>query len=150
MNMQPDQLADMVRSAATPAFLLAAVGMQVRVLNNRLNRIVDRQQVLEHSWAASLRPPAVRHELDVLLKRRHAIHRAILLCSLAAMCVAAMIASLFLDNVMTAGLSALVASLFTTAMVCMVLSYLLFLDEIFLSIRKLKLTIRGSRHLRDQ
>jgi hypothetical protein len=146
MDLTPDQLADIVRNATAPAFLLAAVGMQLRVLNNRMTRIVDRRQMLER-LDADQRTPEARHELDVLGRRGRAMNRAILLCLLAAMCVAGLIASLFLDNVMTAELSAAVAGLFTASMACMVMSYLLFLDEIFLSMRKLKLTIRGSRHL---
>lgn len=146
MNLQPDQLADIVGNATTPAFLLAAVGMQLRVLNNRLTRIVDRRQKLE-SLVPAERTLEVRHELEVLDRRWRVINRAILLGGLAALCVAALIASLFLDNVMTTELSLVVAGLFSASMLCMVLSYLLFLDEIFVSIRKLKLTIRGSRHL---
>jgi hypothetical protein len=149
MNLQPDQLADIVGNATAPAFLLAAVGMQLRVLNNRMARIVDRRQYLEQ-FEPSARNLEVRHELEVLAKRWRVMNRAILLSCLAAVCVAALIASLFLDNVMTTELSLVVAGLFSASMLCMVLSYLLFLDEIFLSIRKLKLTIRGSRHLPHQ
>lgn len=148
MDLQPDQLAEIVRNATAPAFLLAAIGMQLRVLNNRMTRIVDRAQILE-KLDTDQRTPEVRHELEVLARRGRAMQRAILLCGMASMFVAALVGSLFLDNVMTAELSALVAGLFTASMACMVLSYLLFLDEIFLSIRKLKLTIRGSRHLRN-
>ncbi len=146
MLLLPDQLADIVRDATAPAFLLMAVGMQMRVLQNRMTRIVERSQMLQ-ALAPAERSPEVRHELEVLGKRARSMQRAILLSCMAAVFVAALVGSLFLDNVIAVQLSSLVAGLFTAAMACMVLSYLLFLDEIFLSIRKLKLTIRGSRQL---
>lgn len=150
MALQLDNFADIVQSAIAPAILLAAVLMQLRVLNNRLSRIVDRHRWLRFNPAGPDAPAMVaeqRHETEVLLQRRRAMNRAIFLCASAGLAVCCLIAVLFIDATLQAGLAALVAMLFVLGMACLVGSYLFFLEEIFLSMRKLKLTIRGSRHL---
>lgn len=150
MALQADSLPLMVSTAVAPALLLGAVVAQLRVLNNRLTRIVDRyrfvanQEILPSDLK---RVTEARHELAVLNRRRYVIHRAIVLSCLCALLVCAAVASLFLHQILQERLAGLVAVFFITAMACMAASYLLFLDEIFLSIRKIKLTIRGSRHL---
>ncbi|MDB5798083.1 MAG: hypothetical protein JWP36_1985 [Paucimonas sp.] len=152
MDLQLDHLARIVGVATAPAFLLGAVAMQVRVLNNRLSRIVDRER-----WLRQQPPPEeparaneVAHEARVLQQRKRTIYRAILLCCLCALLVCCVIAALFIDDLLGADIDPLLAALFVSAMACMVGSYLFFLDEIFLSIRKLRLTIRGSRKLPPQ
>ena len=153
MDLQLDNLGLIVQNAIAPAFLVGAVAMQLRVLNNRLVRIVDRQRWLlrqpAEATASAARAAEYRHEMEVLQLRQRAIQRAIFLCAACALLVCCVIAGMFLDDAFHAGMDALIAILFVGGMVCLVLSYLFFLDEIFLSIRKLRLTIRGSRRLRD-
>ncbi|WP_161993292.1 DUF2721 domain-containing protein [Lacisediminimonas profundi] len=153
MDLQADHLGTIVQNAIAPAFLLGAVAMQMRVLNNRLSRIVDRKRWLDWRPQEELSDPArateYRHETDVLLRRRRAIYRAILSCGLCGLLMCCVITAMFLEDAFDAGagMNTLIAGLFVAAMASLVLSYLFFLDEIFLSIRKLKLTIRGSRQL---
>ena len=151
MNLQLDNLGIIVQNAIAPALVIAAVAMHLRLLNNRLSRIVDRQRKLQHLPVAD-RPHAIarRHEMIVLRRRQRRIHRSIFLAAGCALLVCFVIVALFVDDVFRAQIDAISAVLFVTAMVCLVLSYLYFLGEVLLSIRKLKLTIRGSRRLRPE
>lgn len=153
MDPQLDLLSKIVQNAIAPAFLLGAVAVQMRVLNNRLSRIVDRQRWLrqqpEEAFAGAVRGAEFRHETGVLLQRQRAIQRAILLAGICALLVCAVIVAMFVEDALDFGLESVVAILFIAGLASLVLSYLYFLGEIFLSIRKMKLTIRGSRHLAD-
>ena len=147
IDLQAAHLGGIIKSATTPALLMAAVVLQLRVLNNRLSRIIDREQLVRAAGDSMARAEA-RHELEVLEQRQRAIQRAIFLCVSGALMVCLVIALLFAEDLLGADLPAALAFLFVAAMACLVLSYLLFLDEIFLSIRKMRLTIRGSRQAR--
>lgn len=149
MNLQLDNLGYIVQTAIAPALLIAAVGRHLRLLNNRLSRIVDRQRKLQHLPAAD-RPRTIarRHEMIVLRRRQRRINRAIYLAVCCALLVCCVILALFVDTTFRTRINVVSAALFVTAMGCLVLSYLYFLSEVLLSIRKLKLTIRGSRRLR--
>jgi hypothetical protein len=151
MDQQLDLLGRIVQNTIAPAFLLGAVAMQMRVLNNRLSRIVDRQRwLMEHAGVmpGTAVPPAEhRHETGVLMQRQRAIQRAILLAGMCALLVCCVIVAMFVEDALDLGMGFLVAILFIAGLANLVLSYLFFLDEIFLSMRKLKLTIRGSRRL---
>ena len=65
-----DDIGNMISMAITPALLLLGVMIQMRVLNNRLDRINDRSETLEQrlSIGSELRPALV-HELSVLHRR---------------------------------------------------------------------------------
>jgi len=79
-------------------FLLSGIGAMLAVLTNRLSRIIDRGRTLETRLAAS--PPDlaahIRAELATLSHRAQLISRAITLCTVTAMLVCTVIATLFL------------------------------------------------------
>ena len=56
-----DDIGNMISMAITPALLLLGVMIQMRVLNNRLDRINDRSETLEQrlSIGSELRPALV-------------------------------------------------------------------------------------------
>ena len=76
---QLTDIADAIRLAVTPIFLLAGVGITVNILIARLGRIVDRARVLDGQQQAAAARPAVETELRVLSRRGRLIYRAIAL-----------------------------------------------------------------------
>jgi len=138
-------VAHVIQQAVAPVFLLTGVGAILGVLTNRLSRIIDRVRVLatyleeldtraepaldaEHKSAAHR-----RSELAMLARRRTWIHRAIMLCTMCALLVCVVIASLFLASEFVIDPSRVVAALFVTAMASLIGGLLCFLAEIRLA-----------------
>ena len=134
-----------IQQAVAPVFLLTGVGALLGVLTNRLSRIIDRLRTLSAQRAAargasatvsSEQRDAQRHLLDEmasLSRRRVWIHWAIILCTLCALLVCVVIATLFLGVEFGADTSRLVGLLFVTAMASLIAGLLCFLHEIALA-----------------
>ncbi len=134
-------ISNIISLAITPAFLLLGVMMQMRVLNNRLARIIDRRESLEQrlSSGGGLRA-ALMHELSVLRSRTVAIHRAVGLSTGCLILVCSVVVTLFLDDALHLRLDSLIAVLFVTTMLLLIASFSLLLHEIFLASHSLPAT----------
>jgi len=137
-----------IQQAVAPVFLLTGVGAILGVLTNRLSRIIDRFRKLdayirEEREAHGIHPGSEdiehhsaqerRREMKMLARRRILIHRAITLCTVSALLVCVVIATLFLASEFGADPSRLVALLFVTAMLSLIAGLLCFLSEIALA-----------------
>jgi len=124
-----------VQVAVAPVFLLTALGTFLAVLNARLGRVVDRARVILDrlsTLSEAARPP-LREELQLLLRRRRLVNRAITFGTVAALLVCVLIASSFLGAIMKFNVSNVVATLFVGAMLAFVVALLLFLREVLLA-----------------
>jgi hypothetical protein len=147
--MQPgteiNVVAHVIQQAVAPVFLLTGVAAMLGVLTNRLSRIIDRLRTLAEARAAARdvetaepqgehpTPPQQRSEVAVLGRRRAWIHRAIILCTVCALLVCVVIATLFLGAELGGDTSRLVSLLFVTAMASLIAGLLCFLHEIALA-----------------
>src|SRR5882762_10132047 len=111
------------------------------VLTNRLSRIIDRARTLEEPLAAS--PPdraaPIQAQLSALARRAQLISRAITLCTITALLVCAVIATLFLGAFARFDTSVPVAMLFVAAMATFFAGLLFFLREIFVATANLRI-----------
>ena len=134
-------VAHAIQLAVAPVFLLSGIGAMLAVLTNRLSRIIDRGRTLETQLAAS--PPDVaahiRAELATLSHRAQLISRAITLCTVTAMLVCTVIATLFLAAFASFDASVPVALFFVAAMVAFFAGLLFFLREIFVATANLRI-----------
>ncbi len=139
-------VAHVIQQAVAPVFLLTGVGAILTVLTNRLSRIIDRVRVIDaYLIDLELRKPADRldpehrtaghrrREMAMLSRRRVWIHRAISLCTLCALLICVVIASLFLASEWSVDPSRLVGALFVSAMACLIGGLICFLLEIRLA-----------------
>jgi len=137
-----------IQQAVAPVFLLTGVGAILGVLTNRLSRIIDRFRKLdsfirEEREAHGVHPGGEdiehhsaqdrRREMALLARRRKLIHYAITLCTVCALLVCVVIATLFLASEFGADPSRLVALLFVSAMLSLITGLLCFLREIALA-----------------
>jgi hypothetical protein len=134
MNALFGDISNIISLSITPAFLILGVLLQLRVLNNRLERVLSRQETLEQrlSGGGGLRE-VMRHELGVLYRRADVIHRAVGFSSVSMVTVCAVVVALFADDAFALGLASLVALLFVGAMLLLICSFSLFLHEIFIA-----------------
>lgn len=134
-------ISNIISLAVTPAFLMLAVMMQLRVLNNRLERISDRREVIEQRLSTGHRLRTVlMHELSVLRRRASAIHRALGISTSCMILVFSVVVTLFIDDALRLKLATLIAFLFVSAMLLLIVSFSLLLHEIFLGTHSLPST----------
>lgn len=128
-------VAHVIQLAVAPVFLLTGVGAILAVLINRLARVVDRFRVLEHMLpAAGNDERAVLDiEMAILSRRARLIHWAISLCTICALFICIVIATLFTGSILDADLSGTIAALFIAAMLALISGLLCFLREISLA-----------------
>ncbi len=137
--MPPDSpiadVAHVIQLSVAPVFLLTAVGTILGVLSTRLGRIVDRSRVLVDRLEKLSGPAAdtVQEEIQLLLRRRKLVNRAVTCGVGAAIFVAGVIFSAFLGFIAGWKVSAAIAGLFIGAMMLFVAALLLFLREVLLA-----------------
>lgn len=129
-------VAYVIQLAVAPAFLLTGIGAILAVMANRLARVVDRFRILSEDL--DQREPRHDMEMDVLLRRARWVHWAITFSTLAALFVCMLIAALFMGSEINSDPSRVVALLFITAMLTLIVGLLCFLREISLSTRAIE------------
>ncbi|PQA88421.1 DUF2721 domain-containing protein [Hyphococcus luteus] len=140
MNQISD-IAHIIELAVAPVFLLAGIGSLLGVVTTRLARVIDRARHLEER---ALQPrndqeaERIRAELVSLDRRMQLAQRAVLLFSIAALLVCLVVATLFIGDFIDVPAGAIVAVMFIAAMVSMAGGLSLFLREIYLGTRALK------------
>jgi len=134
-------VAHAIQLAVAPVFLLSGIGAVLAVLTNRLSRIIDRGRTLEAQLAATSPDRAARlhAELSTLSRRAQLIGRAITLCTVTALLVCTVIATLFLGAFARFDASVPVALFFVAAMVAFFAGLLFFLREIFIATANLRI-----------
>ena len=133
-----------IQLAIAPVFLLTAIGTLLNVLINRLGRSVDRRRTLTASLPtldAALAGSA-QGELACVHRRVRLIYSAIFLAVSAALLICLLIAIAFLDALIAADLSQLLAILFMLAMLALIGSLALFLREVYLGVNTVACPIR--------
>lgn len=124
-----------IQLAVAPVFLLSGVGAILAVLINRLGRIVDRYRFLENGRLKAEEDAAVMAniEMAILSRRARLIHWAISLCTVGALFICIVIATLFIGSMMHVGVSQAIALMFVGAMLALIAGLLSFLREIALA-----------------
>lgn len=136
-----DNIAHNIQLAVAPVFLLTAIGTILNVLTTRLGRVVDRGRRLENEipgYPSARRDIAIA-ELSVLNRRMSAANLAILLCTLSALLVCVTIAILFLGELTPMRWNGIVAVLFIIAMALLIAGLMLFLFEVQVALRAVRL-----------
>ena len=133
-------IAHLIQLSIGPVFLLAGVGAILNVLANRLARVVDRVRKLEEEFVDSsmLRQRLARSELERLGRRMKLINWAITACTASVLCVCLVVASMFIGGMAEIGFGRFIGALFVVTMALLVLGLVLFLAEVRLAARSLK------------
>jgi hypothetical protein len=145
MQLNFGDIAHVIQLAIAPVFLLTAVGTLINVLVNRLGRSVDRRRTL----VAELRHlveeesvAAAEAELSFVRRRVRLVYTAIFLAVAAALLICVLIAIAFVDALINADFSQLVAVLFVLAMLALIGSLGLFLREVYLGVNTVSSHVR--------
>jgi hypothetical protein len=141
---EPDHIvsiADVIRLAVAPVFLLSGIAALLNVLTNRLARIVDRGRHLELEFpgAAPARMAALRESLGRLARRARLVSWGISLCTGSAVLISVVVVVLFIDSLTGINLGGIIAVLFIVAMLALTLGLVFFLREIALATSHLRI-----------
>ncbi len=124
-------VAVVIQQAVAPVFLLTGIGAILTVLSGRLGRIIDRFRVLENRADADRDEHA--SEMARLVRRSKWIQWAISLCTLSALFICIVVASLFIGSELRRDPSGMIAFFFIAAMLALTAGLLCFLREIALA-----------------
>lgn len=133
-------VAHLIQLAIAPVFLLAGIGAFLNVLAQRLARVVDRARTLEERFDGYDDEGRARAaaELCLLDRRMTVVNRAISACTASALFVCLMVAILFVADLADIGIAWPIASLFVIAMLLLIVGLILFLLEIRLAAKSLR------------
>lgn len=136
------ELSQVIELAVSPVFLLAGIAGFLNVLSGRLSRIVDRSRSLKQHESTTVDASLLKiihAESDMLWQRIGVINIAIGLCTGAGLSVCVLIVSLFLGSFLYHEVNVLIIYLFVFAMLLLISSLILFLREIQLSARTIRM-----------
>jgi Ca2+/Na+ antiporter len=122
-------IAEEIRLAVTPVFLLTAIVTLLLVLSQRLSRCVDRIRSIRSGDNALADTPSPRG-YRTLQRRLWLIQWSIRLCILTAALVCVVVILIFASEFLLPNLSALIAGLFVASMVMLMASLVIFLIDI--------------------
>lgn len=134
-------VAHVIQLSVAPVFLLAGIGSILNVLAHRLARVVDRARSIE----AELRGTggdraALIAQLKVLDRRMATAHWAIGCCTASALSVCLVVAVLFLADTADRDWARVVTGMFITAMALIIAGLSLFLVEINIATRSVRVS----------
>jgi len=147
-------IAHIIQLAVAPVFLLAGIGSLLNVLAGRISRIVDRARQLERHVPTAEEDERIVEirELEILDRRMTYIHWAIGLCVAAALQICLVVVILFVADLIDIRFAIPVSLLFIAAMISLTLGLLLFLAEVTLATRFVrvneKFVTRSRRRMR--
>ena len=133
-------LAETIRLAVTPVFLLAGISGMLGVITTRLGRTIDRARVLKARDPGASVAEERELQLELLIHRRRMglAAQAFTCATTSFLLVASVVVVLFLSTLATIDLTPLVALLFVLAMGTLMVAVVLLLREVQLGNRALR------------
>jgi hypothetical protein len=134
-------IARVIQLATAPVFLLTGIGALINVLNVRLGRSIDRGRLVARRIldGGDQVGREAHDELAMIGRRVKLIYRAINGAVISALLVCVIIAALFISAFEAIPVSRGIGVLFVVAMLALIASLLLFLREVFLATRSLRI-----------
>ncbi len=133
-------IAHTIQLAVAPVFLLSGLGMLLNLFAGRLARVIDRSRWIEQRFDELEGEPRLRaqRELRYLDQRMRIVGWSIGLCVLSCMAVWLVVAGLFIARLLGGGFARPVAFLFILAMALLVAALALFMLEVRLAARTIR------------
>jgi hypothetical protein len=134
-------IAETIQLSLSPVFMLAGIGALLNVLVGRLSRVVDRARQLEQLHPRSSGPEHDRHvwELRLLDRRIRVINQALAAVTTSAVMTCLVVALLFVAELIHLRIGRHLAVVFIVAMISLILGLVLFMWEVRLSLRAIRI-----------
>lgn len=132
--------------AIGPAILISGVGLLLLTMTNRLGRVIDQVRILD-TQLPQVGPVEKEHliaQLQILWRRAQVIRRAILMSSVSALSSAILIIVLFFNALWPQESAWIIGSLFICGIGSLIMSLILFIQEVNESLAALKRELSSS------
>ena len=151
-NLSVNTVAEMVRLAVAPVFLLSGIASFVNVCTSRLSRIVDRSRDIEPKLLSSRGKEHERWlgELHVLDRRMGLVSWAISLSVLSAVLICAVVVLLFSASLSRLHVATAIALLFIGSMIAIGAGFAIFLVETRVGSRAVRIRSELLQHTVDE
>jgi hypothetical protein len=152
VNLSANTIAEIVRLAVAPVFLLSGIASFVNVCTSRLSRIVDRSRQVEPMLLASRGEEHDRWlgELHVLDRRMSLVSWAITLSVLSAAMICAVVVLLFSASLTSLHVATAIALLFIGSMIAIGIGFAIFLVETRVGSRAVRVRSELLQHRVDE
>jgi hypothetical protein len=136
-----------IQLALGPVFLLTGIAGMLNVISGRLSRIIDRGRSLTGNQFDIISSGVESEDLSVQLKklerRRHFTSIAITACTIAALLICIVIATIFFEVLFGVTLTWIIAFLFMAATLSLVVGLAFFLREVHVASQSIRIFISG-------
>jgi hypothetical protein len=142
VDLQTENVAHIIQLALGPVFLISGVGITLSMLTARLARIVDRARTLEDRRDAASDPARIEEidqDLRYIVKRTRYINSAIILSTFAGFFTALVVTLLFASAFSPLNVGGVIAVMFVASLVCLSTSFFMFLVEVRIATRSLRI-----------
>ena len=136
-----ETIAGVIQLAVAPVFLLAGIAGLLNVLAQRLSRVVDRTRVVERHFLKETHAQhktTLQQETEGLWKRIRLVNWSIRMFVWAALLICLVIVALFLGELVRLNLLVIIAVLFMSAMCLLIIGLILFLFEVSISTKTMR------------
>ncbi len=140
-------LVEIIQLAITPVILISGMGALMLTLTNRMGRIVDRTRSLAGQVRSTSGPDRRHHEeqLDILWRRALLIRRAVTFNGLSMLVACVLVVVVFTGVVLGWQIEVATIVLFEASLLMLIAALVTFLQDIFLSLRALRLEVDQAR-----
>jgi hypothetical protein len=151
-NFSVSTIADIIRLAVAPVFLLSGIGAFLNVCTSRLSRIVDRSRDIEPRLLESRGTEHDRWigELGILDRRMSLVSWAIFLSVLSAVMICLVVALLFAASLTNTHSGTAIALLFIGSMLAIGGAFMVFLLETWVGSRAVRVRSELLQHTVDE
>jgi hypothetical protein len=141
-------LVPVLQVAIGPVILISGVGLLLLSLTNRFGRAVDRsrQLIREMRDAADTDRPRLGQQVEILYRRARLIQLSIVCGTVSVLLAAVLIITLFLTALLKLEVAVLIIALFICCLVSLIVSLTVFIMDIHLSLKALRLELGSSRN----
>jgi hypothetical protein len=142
MEFGISDIAQVIQIVVAPIFMLTGISGFLNVMSGRLGRIVDRARIMEKRLNVLQKPDLIEvseKELRTLWRRIKLINWSIGLCTASALFVCAVVVGLFVGDFWKANFDIIIVTFFVIAMLLLIFALLMFLKEVQLATRTLKM-----------
>jgi len=140
---QLNELIPVLQIAVAPVILISGIGLLLLSQTNRFGRTVDRARLLSREMREAPEADRVRlaRQVQILYRRTRLVQVSIILSALSVLFAALLIITLFVTALLKLQLAILISLLFICCLLSLIASLLIFMWDIRLSLKALKLEL---------
>jgi len=150
--MTIDDLIKILQASIAPVVLISGVALILLSMTNRLGRSTDRIRLLCSELKSDVKQdiPFFKRQIDILYQRCQFLQMAIVLSIISIVCVSVIIFVLFSIYIFHINFIGLVEFLFVAGLTTLIVSLLLFLQDVRFALRSLKIEIERTLKLKKE